>query len=298
MIYKKIKKTGTCFVLMIILIILSSCATKDSLQKNPKQVEQAKETEWPKETEKPNEAVSLIQEPTNFPTEEPIEASAFIVTKFSKKIYPKKTVNVRKGPGIEYEIFGTIVLNEYMLTTGITENNWYEIEYEGEKGYCSGKLFSESPIVEKKSKEVELLKPSETCEPSKPSEPANVNVQVDELLTAVNADRKANGLAAFTTSSGLQKTANIRAQECASSFSHIRPNGEEFTTAFSMEGSTSFAENIYMVSANTTAADVEAAWMNSAGHRANILNAEYLYIGIGIYQASNGYWYFVQDFTN
>ncbi len=38
-------------------------------------------------------------------------------------------------------------------------------------------------------------------------------------------------------------------------------------------------------------------WMNSQGHRANILNASYTKIGVAYYQNSNGVTYWVQLFT-
>jgi uncharacterized protein YkwD len=43
-------------------------------------------------------------------------------------------------------------------------------------------------------------------------------------------------------------------------------------------------------------ADVMRAWMNSPGHRANILNAKYTEIGVGVVIASNGQAFFTQQF--
>jgi uncharacterized protein YkwD len=43
-------------------------------------------------------------------------------------------------------------------------------------------------------------------------------------------------------------------------------------------------------------ADVMRAWMNSPGHRANILNAKYTEIGVGVVMSSNGQAYFTQQF--
>ncbi len=47
----------------------------------------------------------------------------------------------------------------------------------------------------------------------------------------------------------------------------------------------------------TTGADVTAAWMDSPGHRANIVQADYRLLGVSAAQASNGQWYAAQVFS-
>jgi uncharacterized protein YkwD len=47
---------------------------------------------------------------------------------------------------------------------------------------------------------------------------------------------------------------------------------------------------------NVSADAMMTMWMNSPGHRANILNGAYTHIGIGAVQSANGRWYGVQDF--
>ncbi len=47
-----------------------------------------------------------------------------------------------------------------------------------------------------------------------------------------------------------------------------------------------------------TAAEVMQTWMNSAGHRANILSQAYTNIGIGVAKAANGTLYWTQMFMN
>lgn len=47
---------------------------------------------------------------------------------------------------------------------------------------------------------------------------------------------------------------------------------------------------------NVTADQMVTMWMNSPGHRANILNGSFTHIGIGAAKTSAGRWYGVQDF--
>ena len=48
---------------------------------------------------------------------------------------------------------------------------------------------------------------------------------------------------------------------------------------------------------NVTASNVVTLWLNSADHRANLLNSAYTHVAIGAAQ-SGGLWYVVQDFSN
>ena len=119
----------------------------------------------------------------------------------------------------------------------------------------------------------------------------------NEVLKLVNAERAKAGLSAFTTNSSLTAAANKRAVEIKSSFSHTRPNGSGFQTVLG-EYSVSYraaGENIAY--GQKTPQAVVTAWMNSQGHRANILNANFNKLGVGVYQSS-GTIYWTQEFTN
>ena len=86
----------------------------------------------------------------------------------------------------------------------------------------------------------------------------------------------------------VQSAAQVRAKEIVSSFSHTRPNGSSFSSALT-EAGVSFrgaGENIAM--ASPPPKKVMEGWMNSSGHRANILNSSYTSIGVGSYQGAGG----------
>jgi uncharacterized protein YkwD len=118
----------------------------------------------------------------------------------------------------------------------------------------------------------------------------------NEVLVLVNAERKKAGLPALTTNSQLSQAAMIRARELSKVFSHSRPNGSSCFTVFSetrVQYSTA-GENIAQGQRNAAAA--MTSWMNSEGHRANILSRNFNAVGIGYYN-DNGTLYWLQLFT-
>ncbi len=111
------------------------------------------------------------------------------------------------------------------------------------------------------------------------------------VLELLNQQRAANGLQALTTNHLLYQAATVRAKELAQSFSHVRPNGENpFTVLDLYEISYNTAgENI--AKGYATPESVVNAWMNSSGHRANILDSDFQSAAIGVYQDTNGTYY-------
>ena len=102
-----------------------------------------------------------------------------------------------------------------------------------------------------------------------------------EVVRLVNIERKNNGLSPLTQDSVLCKAADIRAEEINKVFSHTRPNGTSCFTALDELG----VEYVYagenIASGYRTPAAVVEGWMNSSGHRANILDVTYRRIGVG-----------------
>lgn len=114
---------------------------------------------------------------------------------------------------------------------------------------------------------------------------------VKQVVELVNKERNKNGLASLTMDSELNRAAALRAKETVRSFSHTRPNGSSCFTALDEIGYSysSAGENIAM--GQSSPSEVVNAWMNSEGHRANILNSSFTKIGVGCH--SNGstlYW--------
>lgn len=119
---------------------------------------------------------------------------------------------------------------------------------------------------------------------------------VEQVVALVNAERAKEGLAPLSVDTQVQAAAQVRAVECEQSFSHTRPNGSSFSTALK-EQNVSYrraGENIAW--GQRSPEEVVNAWMNSSGHRANIMNPNFTKIGVGYHQNTKGVNYWSQLF--
>lgn len=107
------------------------------------------------------------------------------------------------------------------------------------------------------------------------------------VLFWTNLERTRHGLPKLQTTDALEAAADIRAAEISRSFSHTRPNGSNWYTVLSSSGISysSAAENIAAGQADPC--EAVSAWMNSSGHRSNILSSNYSHIGVGYYYTSS-----------
>ena len=119
----------------------------------------------------------------------------------------------------------------------------------------------------------------------------------EQVVELVNQERTKAGLNAVTLDQNIASAALVRAKEIETSFSHTRPNGSKFSTALTEQGVTfkGAGENIAWGQKSPEA--VMQAWMNSEGHRANILNKNFTKIGVGYYQNAAGRNFWTQLFT-
>ena|GEM_PF-1530066 len=141
-------------------------------------------------------------------------------------------------------------------------------------------------------------KPISTPPPKKDS--VNYNELRTEIWRLVNGERaKQRGLGLVSSENMLLRNAAMtRATELAENFSHTRPDGRSFSTAYTDLGGKYriIGENIAY--GYSTAESVMNAWMNSQGHRDNILRADYTTVEVGIAVDSSGQFYWVQLFMD
>ena len=137
--------------------------------------------------------------------------------------------------------------------------------------------------------------------PSQPGEEAPGNTleaYATEVVRLVNEERAKAGLSPLSVNELANKAAAVRSKEQVSSFSHTRPNGTSFSTALTEVGVSyrSAGENIAY--GQRSPQQVMQGWMNSSGHRANILNNGYTQIGVSCYQDASGTLYWTQLFIS
>ena len=118
-----------------------------------------------------------------------------------------------------------------------------------------------------------------------------------QVAALVNEQRAKNGLSPLTPDAAMSRAAQTRANELRQSFSHTRPNGTRGFDAMANEGVSYRAAGENIAYGQKTAEAVMNAWMNSAGHRANILGAQFGRIGVGAVTIG-GTTYWVQLFAD
>ena len=130
---------------------------------------------------------------------------------------------------------------------------------------------------------------------------ADADTERRRFLELINEYRAQNGAPALEINSKLEAAAQWMSADMAAKnyFSHTDSLGRDAfkrMTDFGYDASTAKGENI--AAGYATAEAVIAGWKNSAGHNANMLNAGYRVIGIGLAAgASGGYaWYWTTDF--
>lgn len=126
----------------------------------------------------------------------------------------------------------------------------------------------------------------------------DVKTLENEVIKLVNAERSKRGLQTLTANWEVSRVARYKSQDMAKKgyFSHTSPTYgspfammESFGIKYSAAG-----ENI--AKGQRTPQEVMNAWMNSAGHRSNILSPSYTQIGVGVAKDSAGRYYWTQMF--
>jgi len=110
---------------------------------------------------------------------------------------------------------------------------------------------------------------------------ASVNNFEWDVLKLVNKERMKSGGVPLSVFSKLQDAVYIRTREIADVFDHKRPDGTLWSTVFEEVSLKRLGAGENIAGGYTTPQEVMSGWMNSSGHRSNILNENYSHIGIG-----------------
>jgi len=185
--------------------------------------------------------------------------------------------------GTNYNVITTVNKNEYIrVFAGVGE--WYIIQTDSDYvGAVSRKYVRAIYPSSSGSSNSGTGGSSSSGNTSSSTETSNMNSDEKEVFDLINKQRTNNGLAALKNDSEVQRVARIKAQDMVDNnyFSHTSPTyGSPFDMLKSFKISYKTAgENIAGNSSNSNAA---TAWMNSSGHKANILNSNFNYTGIGV----------------
>ena len=185
--------------------------------------------------------------------------------------------------GTSYNVITTVNKNEYIrVFAGVGE--WYIVQTDSDYvGAVSRKYVRAIYPSSSGSSNSGTGGSSSSGNTSSSTETSNMNSDEKEVFDLINKQRTNNGLAALKNDSEVQIVARIKAQDMVNNnyFSHTSPTyGSPFDMLKSFKISYKTAgENIAGNSSNSSAV---TAWMNSSGHKANILNSNFNYTGIGV----------------
>jgi uncharacterized protein YkwD len=135
-----------------------------------------------------------------------------------------------------------------------------------------------------------VVKPTADAPPPPPPPPPPPSGFAEQVVTLVNVERAAAACGPLTMHPQLNQAALAHSEDMALNdfFDHTGSNGSSVTDRMEAAGYTNWtaaAENI--AAGQTTPEAVMTAWMNSPGHRANILNCDFADIGVGYYFLEN-----------
>ena len=203
-------------------------------------------------------------------------------------------LNVRQGPGTNYKAVTMIYKNEYIRVFAKI-GDWYVIQTNGDYiGMVSSKYVK---LIYPKSNNSNNQNTNNTTNNTTTNNGSSLTADEKEVFDLINAKRTAAGLSALKVDAELQNIARAKAEDMVKNnyFSHTSPTyGSPFDMMkrFGVSYKTA-GENIAGNSSNTGAVN---AWMNSEGHKANILNSSFNYTGVAVVKSSKYGKIFVQMF--
>ena len=215
---------------------------------------------------------------------------------FSTGLVTATTLNVRSGPGVGYRVVATVNKNEYIrVFAGV--GDWYIVQVNGDYIGAVSKKYVKAIYPSSSGSNNTSLGGSSSSGGSTTTQTTTMTADEKEVFDLINKQRTANGLTALKMDSEVQRVARIKAQDMVNNnyFSHTSPTyGSPFDMLKSFKISYKTAgENIAGNSSNSGAVD---AWMNSSGHKANILNGNFNYTGVGVVTGSKYGKIYVQMF--
>jgi uncharacterized YkwD family protein len=227
-----------------------------------------------------------------------VAAPYFQQAQFQDGVVSANALNVRQGPDTKYPVVCTLKKGQKVKVFGKV-GDWYAV-YDTSGG-CVGAALSKyvkvaafanvpSKTAAPKTTTPKMTTPKTTTPkattPSKTGNttpPAGVSQDEQTLLNLINKERTNGGIPALEFDMPLLKVARLKAKDMVDNnyFSHQSPTYgspfdmmKQFGVNFKTAG-----ENI---AGNQTLEGAVKAWMNSEGHRKNIMNSSFNFTGLGI----------------
>lgn len=222
-------------------------------------------------------------------------AGTFTPSSVDKIQVISNNLNLRTGAGTNHQIITTLHRGDVMEVLGKI-NGWYVVKLANDTVGC---------VIDDYVKPYVAQKPGVTNPAPKPTTPAtgngstvNASAMQAEMLGYINEAQAQAGLHALKLDAKLCEGATLKSQDMAANnyFSHQSPTyGSPFEMMRSLGISYRYAgENI---AKHMSVKSAHEGFMNSPGHRANILNKNFNKVGLGFVKQGN-YLYVTQWFTD
>ena len=226
------------------------------------------------------------------------------------KVTTKTSLNVRCGPGTNYERVGKLKDGEY-VNVFAKVGDWYIIQTDNNViGTVSSKyihpIYDEEEVLQAREEKQFSTQSEEITTPTMAGSESNgeyidhleLTPEELEFLNLINANRKNGGLPELKIDNTVQNIARLKAQDLERNdyFAHQSPSYgtiQDMLISFGVTYSMA-QENI---AGNQNLAGAVEAWMNSESHKANIMNTEFNYTGIAIVESRTYGKIFVEVFV-
>ena len=196
-------------------------------------------------------------------------------TDFYTGLVTANALNVRSGPGANYNIVSQVYKNEYIRVFAKV-GDWYVIQTD--KDFIGAVSKDYVKPIYPNTTENQAEQQTEEITNS-----TNLTADEREAFNLINEQRKKEGLEALQIDDEVQNVARVKAKDMVNNnyFSHTSPT---YGSPFDMlkKYGISYKSAGENIAGNGTAQGAVNAWMNSPGHKANILNSKYNYTGIAV----------------
>lgn len=271
------KNKKLLFLLLTLSIVLSACATNNSMRK-------------------PNE---YMQDGRQIKYMEAKESSMFDAGEVKNCKITTNSVNVRNGAGKSFEKVGSLEKDSVVKVLDKV-GDWYVVQMDNNQVGCIDSS-NAVPVIKDGEDKINQQNQSQNGQSSQPPSQANqtsqqqnnmqptqskatrFSAQAQQMLDLVNQERSKNGLNPLMADLEVAHVAEVKSQDMVDNnyFSHYSPT---YGSPFDMMKSfgvdyLNAGENI---AGNSTVQKAHTALMNSSGHRKNILSPDFTHIGIGV----------------
>ncbi|XKE93992.1 S-layer homology domain-containing protein [Metaplanococcus flavidus] len=178
--------------------------------------------------------------------------------------------------------------------TDVSASQWYypyvdTLVHNGITTGTTKTTFSPNQNVDRVQMAVFIYRNLNADGPVIPGVPVGETAMMTEVLNLVNQERAKVGAPAVRLHKGLQDAALLKSKDMADNnyFSHQSPTYGSPFDLLKLRGISYTAAGENIAAGQRSAESVMSSWMNSPGHRANILNKDYTHLGVGIYKGGS-----------